>query len=214
MWCSLQHVYNLLVAHRHEQPGEVIALFGCMHSGKTEALVEDLRRAQLYAQLQVQAFKPVLDDRGEGLRVIRGKNGSEFPATPIRQVEEVFRELREGVKVVGFDEAQFYSPAIIEIIRILSVDMRIRVIVAGLPTDFTNAPFGPMPGIIAMADTRREFNGICTFRNGDENPCGGKATRTQRLVDGKPAPRNSPQVLVGSQMYEARCPEHHFVPEE
>jgi len=43
--------------------------------------------------------------------------------------------------------------------------------------------------------------------------CGGPASRNQRLVDGQPAPWNSPTIMVGgSESYEARCRHCHKVP--
>ena len=43
--------------------------------------------------------------------------------------------------------------------------------------------------------------------------CGYEASRTQRLVNGKPARYDDPVVIVGaSELYEARCREHHLVP--
>jgi thymidine kinase len=45
--------------------------------------------------------------------------------------------------------------------------------------------------------------------------CGNEASRTQRLVNGKPAHYDDPVVIVGaSELYEARCREHHEVPRD
>ncbi|MDD4895515.1 MAG: thymidine kinase, partial [Atribacterota bacterium] len=42
--------------------------------------------------------------------------------------------------------------------------------------------------------------------------CGKTATRTQRLVNGKPADYNDPTILIGAkESYEARCRVHHEV---
>jgi thymidine kinase len=44
------------------------------------------------------------------------------------------------------------------------------------------------------------------------NVCGNPATRTQRLIEGKPAHYNDPIVLVGaSEAYEPRCRHCHDV---
>jgi thymidine kinase len=43
--------------------------------------------------------------------------------------------------------------------------------------------------------------------------CGHPASRTQRLIEGRPACYEDPIVLVGaSEVYEARCRMHHEVP--
>jgi len=45
--------------------------------------------------------------------------------------------------------------------------------------------------------------------------CGEPASRTQRLVNGKPARYDDPVVIVGAaEMYEARCRAHHEVPRQ
>ena len=85
-------------------------------------------------------------------------------------------------------------------------DCGLRVIIAGLDTDFRGEPFGPMPVLMAKADVLDKLHAICMI-------CGGAACRTQRLVDGKPARYHDPVVIVGaSEMYEARCRAHHEVP--
>ena len=44
--------------------------------------------------------------------------------------------------------------------------------------------------------------------------CGNPATRTQRLINGKPARYSDPVVLVGAQeSYEARCRKCHIIVE-
>jgi thymidine kinase len=84
----------------------------------------------------------------------------------------------------------------------------LRVIVTGLDTDFRGEPFGCMPELIARAEWVDKLHAICMV-------CGEAASRTQRLVDGKPAHYNEPIVVVGAQeMYEARCRAHHEVPRD
>ncbi len=63
-----------------------------------------------------------------------------------------------------------------------------------------------MKELLVRADNIVHLTAVCTV-------CGRPATRSQRLIDGKPAPRDSPVILVGGrESYEARCREHHFVP--
>jgi thymidine kinase len=82
----------------------------------------------------------------------------------------------------------------------------LRVIVAGLDQDFRGEPFGPMPRLMALAEDVFKLHAICVV-------CGAAASRTQRLIDGRPAYFDDPVVLVGaSELYEARCREHHLVP--
>jgi len=196
---------------RIEIPEEITVCFGPMFSGKTEGLIDGLVRARI-AGLPPLAFKPAIDNRGEGSTVIKGKAGSEFPAISIREPKEILKAVGKETRVVGIDEAQFLSPAIVEVVRQLSQTGK-RVVVAGLPADFRGEPFGPMPDLMAIAHKLIQFTAVCTFRNGEDEICGSEATQTQRLIGGKPAGYDDPIVLVGgSEAYEARCRKHHFVP--
>jgi thymidine kinase len=72
--------------------------------------------------------------------------------------------------------------------------------------DFRGEPFGAMPRLLAVAEMVDKLNAICVV-------CGGPATRTQRLIDGKPAYYEDPVIMVGaSEVYEARCRTCHQVP--
>ncbi len=107
--------------------------------------------------------------------------------------------------MVAIDEAQFFDEEIIQIVEELA-DKSIRVIVAGLDTDFRGEPFGPMPVLMAGAEHVEKLQAICMV-------CGEPACRTQRLVNDKPARYDDPVVIVGAaEMYEARCRAHHEVP--
>ena len=81
-----------------------------------------------------------------------------------------------------------------------------RVIVAGLDTDFRGEPFSVMPQLMAIAEFVDKITAICM-------KCGNPATKTQRLINGKPADYNDPIVLIGAkESYEARCRNCHEVP--
>lgn len=120
---------------------------------------------------------------------------------------EISEMLDPDTTVVGVDEAQFFDEPIIDIVQQFA-DQGLRVIVAGLDTDFRGEPFGPMPQLIARAETVDKLRAICMV-------CGEPASRTQRLVNGQPAHYHDPVVIVGaSEMYEARCRQHHQVPKD
>ena len=106
--------------------------------------------------------------------------------------------------VVAIDEAQFLDDGIVEVATSLAGRGR-RVILAGLDTDFRGEPFGPMPHLMAIAETVDKLSAICVL-------CGAPATRTQRLIDGEPAAWDSPTIMVGGhEAYEARCRACHVV---
>jgi len=185
----------------HTDSLEVIT--GSMFCGKTEELIRRLRRATI-AKQNVQVFKPSIDDR-YGVVKVKSHSGFEYDADPIVNATEILQKLREDTTVIGIDEGQFFDEEIIDIVDNLA-DKGIRVIVTGLDTDFRGEPFGPMPILMSKAEVVDKLHAICVV-------CGEQASRTQRLVDGEPARFDDPVVIVGaSEMYEARCRDHHRVP--
>ncbi|MCS6964730.1 thymidine kinase [Thermoflexus sp.] len=185
--------------------GWVEVICGCMFSGKTEELIRRLRRAQI-ARQQVQVFKPLIDTR-YGTERIRSHNGMDIEAIPVSHARAILEHLLPGTTVVGIDEAQFFDWEIADVVQELA-DRGIRVIVAGLDMDFRGEPFGPMPLLMAQAEQVDKLHAICVV-------CGAPATRTQRLINGRPARYDDPVILVGgSETYEARCRRCHVVPRD
>jgi thymidine kinase len=182
--------------------GSVEVIVGSMFSGKTDELIRRLRRATI-ARQKVQVFKPSVDTRDEQTKVT-SHAGGQFAATPVESAAEILKLVEQDTTVVAVDESQFYDENIPLIVQQLA-DRGLRVIVAGLDTDFRGEPFGPVPQIMAQAEKVDKLNAICMV-------CGEAASRTQRLIDGKPAHYDDPVVIVGaSELYEARCREHHEV---
>jgi thymidine kinase len=183
--------------------GSIEVVTGSMFSGKTDELIRRLRRARI-ARQKVQVFKPRIDIRYH-IEKVTSHAGNEFDALPIDSSADLLPSLDVDTSVVGIDEAQFFDNGIVDI-AIMLAGRGIRVIVAGLDTDFRGEPFGCMPVFMAIAERVEKLQAICMV-------CGEAASRTQRLVNGKPARYSDPIVIVGaSEMYEARCREHHEVP--
>lgn len=175
-----------------------------MFSGKTDELIRRLRRATI-ARQKVQVFKPHIDDRYD-TAMLTSHAGGQFEAKPIEKVEAIAEQIEGDTSVVAIDEAQFFDDMILKVCRDLADEGR-RVIVAGLDTDFRGNPFGPIPRLMATAERVDKLHAICMV-------CGKPATRTQRLINNAPAHASDPVIVVGaSEMYEARCREHHEVPE-
>ena len=183
--------------------GSLEVVCGSMFCGKTEELIRRLRRAEI-ARQKVQVFKPAIDTRYNEEKVT-SHAGMAFDAIPVRDAEEILSSLTPETTVVGIDEAQFMSAEIVNVVDEL-VERGVRVIVAGLDMDFRGEPFGMMPFLMAKAERVEKLRAICMV-------CGESASRTQRLVNGSPARYDDPVVIVGaSEMYEARCRQHHKVP--
>jgi thymidine kinase len=189
-----------LSPRRHVYYLEMIV--GPMFSGKSEELIRRVRRAMI-AEQRVQVFSPAQDSRVQrGYIVSRnGLNLHAEQAANIAACREHLRALPRLPDVVGFDEAQFFDGDLVALVDELITE-EVRVIVAALDLDFAGRPFGPaIPHLLAIADRVDKLTAVCAV-------CGSEAAvRTQRLVDGSPATKDSPLILVGdsAEGYEARC---------
>ena len=186
--------------HTH---GSIEVICGSMFSGKTDELIRRLIRATI-AKQKVQVFKPAIDIR-YAVEKVASHTGTTFDAIPVEKGAEIRMKLDKDTTVVGIDEAQFFDAEVVTVAKELAA-RGVRVLVAGLDTDFRGEPFGLMPVLMSEAEDVLKLHAICMT-------CGDDASRTQRLVNGKPARYDDPIVIVGaSELYEARCRLHHEVP--
>lgn len=177
--------------------GRIEVVTGCMFSGKSEEIIRRLRRSQI-AGRNVVLIKPRIDTRYEE-EYVTSHNGTKMLCVAARNSQDVL-EISDHYDVVGVDEVQFFNKDIIGSILYIARD-RI-VIVSGLDTNYRYEPFGVMPVLLSLADKVDKLTAVC-------NVCGEDATKTQRLVDGQPAPFAGPEILVGGMdTYEARCNTH------
>jgi thymidine kinase len=189
-----------LMKHMH---GSIEVICGSMFSGKTDELIRRLVRATI-AKQKVQVFKPAIDIR-YAVEKVASHAGSTYVATPVQNAAGIRLKLDKDTTVVGIDEAQFFDPEVVMVAQELAA-RGVRVIVAGLDMDFRGEPFGSMPALMSEAEDVAKLHAICMV-------CGDDASRTQRLVNDKPARYDDPIVIVGaSELYEARCRQHHEVP--
>ena len=166
---------------------EIIA--GGMFSGKSEELIRRLRRAVI-ARQRVQVFKPCVDDRFGDAEVV-SRDERRLKAISVGTANELLARVEIGVQVVGIDEVQFFDAGIVDVCMQLA-DAGIRVIAAGLDQDYMRRPFGPMPGLLAVAEEVSKMHAVCVR-------CRGAAHYSQRVSGG------DAQVEVGDSSYEARC---------
>ncbi len=182
----------------HNMPantGWIEVVCGCMFSGKTEELIRRLRRAQI-AKQSVMIFKPKIDNRYSPNHIVSHSEQS-LISTVIDNPLEI-RSLARDAKVIGIDEAQFFTPDLVDVCEELANEGK-RVIVAGLDQDYRGKPFEPMPQLLAVAEYITKTLAICMS-------CGNPADRTQRITN------QQELVVVGAHnMYEARC-RRCFVP--
>lgn len=186
------------------QKGSVEVICGSMFSGKSEELIRRIRRAQ-YAKLKIIVFKPAVDNRSKS-ETIMSHDGSKIEAHSIKDASEITEMITQDtdIDIIGIDEVQFFDQKVIGQIEQLA-DLGLRVIVAGLDTNFRGEPFGVVPELMALSDSVTKLNAICL-------QCGAPASRTQRLIDDKPASYNDPLILIGAaESYEPRCRHCHVV---
>ena len=185
--------------------GWIEVICGSMFAGKTEELIRRIKRIH-YANKDAVVFKPVIDNRYSDDEVVSHsmQKIASFPVNNTKEAKEIIKKRSKLPYAVAFDEAQFFDKELISYAEELA-NKGVRVIIAGLDLDFRGEPFGIMPDLLARAEYVTKLHAICQV-------CGDPATRTQRIIDGKPAHYNDPTILVSaSEKYEARCRHHHEV---
>jgi thymidine kinase len=184
--------------------GWVHVICGCMFCGKTDEMLRLLRRFSI-AGRHVVLIKPRLDTRTTEATVL-SRSGAQHEAVTVASSDEI-EAVAGDADIVAIEEGQFFDERLPEVVERLA-DAGKQVLVTGLDRDFRGIPFGAMPRLMALADQVTKLTAICVV-------CGEPATRTQRLIDGVPAPADSPLIVIGGlgdETYEARCRLHHEVP--
>ncbi len=185
--------------------GWIHLITGCMFSGKTDEMLRLIRRAEI-AGRRVLLIRPAIDDR-TAAGSVESRSGVTYQARAVQDSGDIPPIVTgQRASVVAIDEAQFFDDGLPEIAELLAAEGR-SVLISGLDQDFLGRPFNSMPTLLALADEVTKLTAICTV-------CGADATRTQRMVGGRPAAADDPLIVVGGMnddRYEARCRAHHVV---
>ncbi|WP_295139136.1 thymidine kinase [uncultured Catenibacterium sp.] len=185
--------------------GWIEVICGCMFAGKTEELIRRINVLS-YARKNILVFKPQIDNRYSTTE-IASHAGSKVPCIVINEAKEILDHVNYDTDVVAIDEVQFFDEDVVDICEYLA-DSGLRVMVAGLDKDFRGEPFGVLPDLLTRAEFVTKLTAVCA-------KCGAPATRTQRIINGKPASFNDPIVLVGAkEAYEPRCRHCHEIVEK
>jgi len=170
---------------------------GPMSCGKTEELLRRIKRCMI-AKKKVKVISPQIDTR-EQSDCIKSRNGLWLDAIKVKHSIQILSLVKEDDEVVAIDELQFFDSNIVKVIAKL-MEQGKKVIGTGLDLDFKGEMFGSMPELMCIATTVDKLHAVCMKCGSDH------ATRTQRLIDGKPADKNSPLIMIGGdETYEARC---------
>ena len=175
----------------YKKSGSVELICGSMFSGKTEELIRRMRRAQ-FANQKIAIFKPAIDVRYSDQLVV-SHDAHKIESFPISDPKKML-EMSDGIQVIGIDEAQFFGEDLVSVCQTLA-NRGIRVIAAGLDTDYMGVPFGPIPMLMAVAEDVQKVHAICV-------KCGNLANHSHRLAKSKDL------VLLGEKdVYEPLCRE-------
>lgn len=179
---------------------------GPMSCGKTEELLRRIRRC-IIAKKKIKVFSPEMDTR-EGGDYIKSRNGLTLDAIKVKQAAQIMTHVKPDDEIIAIDELQFFDPNIVKVVTCLMKEGK-RVIGTGLELDFKAEPFGSMPELMCLATKVDKLTAVCM-------KCGCfYGTRTQRLINGKPADKSSPLIMIGGdESYEARCIKCYELPDK
>jgi thymidine kinase len=164
-------------------------IVGCMRSGKSSELIRRIERARL-AYLPTIIVRPATDTRSKPNQ-IESRNGLASRAIVVESAKDILKYSSHAV-VIGMDECQFFADDVPDVVLAL-LRQKKKIIASGLDLDYRGKPFGPIPGLLAIADRVDKLLAVC-------RKCGSDfACRTQRMVN------SNEQILVGDAQYEARC---------
>ena len=179
---------------------------GPMSCGKTEELLRRIKRC-IIAQKKVKVISPAVDTRTKG-DYIESRNGLWLDAITVKNAKDILDFITVEDEIIAIDEIQFFDEEIVPVVRKL-VESGKRVVASGLDLDFKGEPFGSMPELLCLADKVDKLTAVCMKCGSD------RATRTQRLIDGFPADKSSPLIMIGGdETYEARCLNCYELPDK
>ena len=196
--------------------GKLELIVGPMRSNKTAELLRRIEIRKQYAKQDVMLLKPSDDTKAEaGLVESRNQNGcgkmeavefrSADPWSVLPVLAATEQRIGKRIECVAIDEGQFVQDLFLFTKRLL--ERGYDVMVSGLELDFRGLRFGEMLDLSWIVRTYSgnitELVAYCS--------CGAKAIYPQRLIDGKPAPYDSPIIMAGD-FYEPRCAEHFVLP--
>ena len=204
-----------------ERSDYLYVISGPMGCGKTQEIVDHCKRIEKYSMFDYQAFKPTKDTRYSN-GFIESRTKDKIPATIVKSAQGILTNLNPKVDLIIIDEGNFFDRSLIRVVNTLLKSDK-KILLAGLDLDFRGNTFNPMGDLEALADEVDKRHAFCQYEDELRQSCGAIATRTQRMLNGEPAPYNDPLVIPGDEnesegngkdirTYHARCIKHHIVP--
>ena len=179
---------------------------GPLSCGKTEELLRRIRRCVI-AKQKIKVFSPQIDTRSNG-DYIESRNGLWTDAIKVEHSIQIMQNVKPDDEVIAIDELQFFDSNIVKAISTLMKEGK-KIIGTGLELDFKSEPFGAMPQLMCIATKVDKLEAVC-MKCGSEH-----ASRAQRLINGEPADKSSPLIMIGGdETYEARCVKCYELPDK
>jgi thymidine kinase (EC 2.7.1.21) len=160
--------------------------YGAMNSGKSTALLQAAHNYEERGQ-RVVLLKPRIDTKGEAtivsrLGVSRPVDVVVEPEDNLVQVvaahiDRLQADIAERLSCVLVDEAQFLSPAQVEDLFVVAVQVGVPVLAYGIRTDFQTVAFPGSRRLLEISHSVEELKTICR--------CGKKAIFNARTADGE-----------------------------
>ncbi|MFH1598356.1 MAG: hypothetical protein ABIB97_04815 [Patescibacteria group bacterium] len=181
------------MANSHGWDRTIRVYIGPMWAGKTEEkafgkLRAVLRAIEHGAEVTGIFIKPSRDTRDEDPTRPKSHGGHELPEFPAQIIDAknpsvmLTDEDVLAADVIVIDEGQFFDPDIARVILNLYHRYGKYIVFCALDTDHLGQPF-PASAAVAMLPEARIYKIKATCID-----CGRRATRSMRLIDGKPAP--------------------------
>ncbi|PFG43708.1 thymidine kinase [Isoptericola jiangsuensis] len=183
-------------------PGRLEVVGGPMFAGKSTELVRRVDRARI-AGRGTLVVAHALDVRS-GVGRVATHTGLAVESVSVDDAAAIPALVKPDVDLVAVDEAQFFGPALVDVVQGLADD-GLDVVVAGLTVTFDGRPFEPLPSLMALAESVTRLTAVCVV-------CGRDAAYHVRLVaDEGDATLADPALVGGQESYEARCRAHRWV---
>ena len=183
--------------------GSITIATGPMFSGKSLWLIKNLESLKK-ENIPFIAIRYAKDNRFSN-DSIASKNGETFPAENALNTEDISKLITKhsNKDVLVIDEIQFFDSTLVTILEDAK-DIGMTVLAGGLDTDFLQRPWETTTKLMEIADEVLKFHATCDICKND------RAIFTQRLINGKPAPKNDPKMLIGNKgLYSPRCEIHY-----
>ncbi len=187
------------------QKGSITLITGPMFAGKSAWLIKTLQK-HFHANDALLAVRYAKDTR-YAKNAIASHNGTEFLAESAENSNDVkmLIDAHTDMDVFAIDEIQFFDANLVSLLLELR-ELGVIVYAGGLDLDFLANPWETTTKVSQIADKVLKLHAICTVCHKNN------ATKTQRLINGTLAPKDSPRVVFGNtEMYLPRCDLHYQI---